>query len=115
MAKVYAKNVGGSTVELEVTSIQDVRDALNNQKATATVNGRPADESYLPKGGDFIVLSENTKGNMADCVYKNKEITLVVVYDKSKKVFIVNGQEVTKGQAIKMAKAILELDGYVVD
>lgn len=114
MAKVYAKNVGGSTVELEVTSIQDVRDALNNQKATATVNGRPADASYIPKDGDFIVLSENTKGN-ADGVYKNKELTLVVVYDRSKKVFIVNGQEVTKGQAIKMAKAILELDGYVVD
>ena len=114
MTKVYAKNVGGSTVELEVTSIQDVRNALNNQKATATVNGRPADESYSPKDGDFIVLSENNKGN-ADVVFKNKELTIVVVYDRNKKVFSINGQEVTKGQAIKMAKAILELDGYVVD
>ena len=114
MAKVYAKNVGGSTVEIEVASIQDVRNALNNQKATATVNGRPADATYLPKDGDFIVLSENTKGNVATEVYKAKDLTVVVVFDKTEKKFTINGQQVAKKDAIKMAKAILELDGYVI-
>lgn len=115
MAKVFAKNVGGSTVEIEVSSLSDVRNALNNQKATATVNGRPVDASYAPKDGDFIVLSEMTKGNKAIEIYKNKDLTLIVTEDKSNKVYIINGQQVPKAQALKMAKAILVADGYNVD
>ena len=114
MVKVFAKNVGGSTVELEVSSLSDVRNSLNNQKATATVNGRPVDQSYVPKEGDFIVLSEMTKGNKATEIYKNKELTLIVVEDKSSKTYVINGQQVTKAQALKMAKAILTADGYEV-
>ena len=114
MAKVFAKNVGGSTVELEVSSLSEVRNALNNQKATATVNGRPVDANYAPKDGDFIVLSEMTKGNKVTEIYKNKELTLIVVEDKGNKTYIINGQQVTKSQALKMAKAILVADGYDV-
>lgn len=114
MAKVFAKNVGGSTVEITVTSLDDVRNSLNNQKATATVNGRPVDSSYAPKDGDFIVLSENTKGNAED-LYKNKTLTLVVVADKKTKTIIINGESVPVGQAVKMAKAILTANGYDVE
>ena len=114
MAKVFAKNVGGSTVEIEVSSLSDVRNALNNQNATATVNGRPVGSDYTPKDGDFIVLSEMTKGNKTTEIYKNKELTLIVVEDKSNKVYVINGQQVTKAQALKMAKAILVADGYDV-
>ena len=115
MVKVFAKNVGGSTVEIEVSSLSDVRNALNNSKATATVNGRPVASDYAPQAGDFIVLSEMTKGNKATEIYKSKDLSIVVMEDKTNKVYIINGQQIPKAQALKMAKAILVADGYDVE
>lgn len=113
MANVLVKFVGGVQKEIEATTIADVKNTMNASKSTATVNGEARTDSHVLTEGDFVVLSEQVKGNMgSNTVASTKDKQLVVVKQGKHKKYLVNGVLVTEKQLEKVCFDILNNMGW---
>ncbi len=62
MAKVQAQVVGGQIKQLEADTVGEVKEALNAQTYTATVNGEPANSDTQLEDYEFVSLAPAVKG-----------------------------------------------------
>lgn len=62
MAKVQVQVTGGAIQQKEVGTVGDVKSQYPGANYTATVNGEPADDSYVLSDYEFITLTESVKG-----------------------------------------------------
>jgi hypothetical protein len=62
MAKVVAKIVGGSSKDLEASTVGDVKRQLGVPGYQANVNGSPAADTATLSEDSFITLSPAVKG-----------------------------------------------------
>ena len=61
MAKVHAKVAGGTVKDIECTSLRCVKEQMNADGYTATVNGVPQDDDYQLSDDEFVVLAKPVK------------------------------------------------------
>lgn len=112
MAKVMVKKFGGEKSKVDANTVADVLES----GYTATVNGNAASPDQKLEDGDFIVLSKQVKGNgRPKKEVKNPLLYLKGVIVKKEGVnYVINGEKLTKGQAEKLAEALLADMGWTL-
>lgn len=62
MPKVNVQVIGGAIKQIEANTVGDVKTAMDAGKYTATVNGEPAEDSYVLSDYEFVALAPQVKG-----------------------------------------------------